>query len=186
MAKIIVQNTEITVIAVNGDDYISLTDLAQHKSDDPNAVIANWLRNRNTIEYLGIWEQLYNSNFKPTEFEGFRRQSGLNAFTLSPKKWTEATNAIGIIAKPGRYGGTYAHKDIALKFASWISVEFEQVRTVKNQLPYPHRNQRVNLFIEYGKPECRIYRTRHITKRATYQAKPNSNSSDERFGKQHQ
>lgn len=125
MTKITVQNTEITIIAVNGDDYISLTDLARHKSDDPNAVIANWLRNRNTIEYLGIWEQLYNPDFKPTEFEGFRRQAGLNAFTLSPKKWTEATNAIGIMAKSGRYGGTYAHKDIALKFASWISVEFE-------------------------------------------------------------
>lgn len=125
MAKIIVQNTDITIITVNGEDYISLTDLARHKSDEPNAVIANWLRNRNTIEYLGIWEQLYNPNFKPTEFEGFRRQAGLNAFTLSPKKWTEATNAIGIIAKSGRYGGTYAHKDIALKFASWISVEFE-------------------------------------------------------------
>ena len=125
MAKITVQNTNITIIAVNGDDYISLTDLARHKSDEPNAVIANWLRNRNTIEYLGIWEQLYNPNFKPTEFEGFRRQAGLNAFTLSPKKWTDATNAIGIIAKSGRYGGTYAHKDIALKFAGWISVEFE-------------------------------------------------------------
>lgn len=125
MAKITVQNTNITIIAVNGDDYISLTDLARHKSDEPNAVIANWLRNRNTIEYLGIWEQLYNPNFKPTEFEGFRRLAGLNAFTLSPKKWTEATNAIGIIAKAGRYGGTYAHKDIALKFAIWISVEFE-------------------------------------------------------------
>lgn len=125
MAKITVQNTNITIIAVNGDDYISLTDLARHKSDEPNVVIANWLRNRNTIEYLGIWEQLYNPDFKPTEFEGFRRQAGLNAFTLSPKKWTDTTNAIGIIAKSGRYGGTYAHKDIALKFASWISVEFE-------------------------------------------------------------
>ncbi len=125
MAKITVQNTNITIIAVNGDDYISLTDLARHKSDEPNAVIANWLRNRNTIEYLGIWEQFYNPDFKPTEFEGFRRQAGLNAFTLSPKKWIDATNAIGIIAKSGRYGGTYAHKDIALKFASWISVEFE-------------------------------------------------------------
>ncbi len=125
MAKIIVQNTNITIISVNGDDYISLTDLARHKSDDPNAVIANWMRNRNTIEYLGIWEQLYNPDFKPTEFEGFRMQAGLNAFTLSPKKWIETTNAVGIIAKSGRYGGTYAHKDIAFKFASWISVEFE-------------------------------------------------------------
>lgn len=125
MAKITVQNTNITIISVTGDDYISLTDLARHKSDEPNSVIANWMRNRNTIEYLGVWEQLYNPNFKPTEFEGLRIQAGLNAFTLSPKKWAETTNAIGIIAKSGRYGGTYAHKDIALKFASWISVEFE-------------------------------------------------------------
>lgn len=125
MAKIVVQNTNIAIISINGDDYISLTDLAKHKSDDPNAVIANWMRNRNTIEYLGIWEKLYNTNFKPSEFEGFRAQAGLNAFTLSPKKWIETTNAIGIIAKSGRYGGTFAHKDIAFKFASWISVEFE-------------------------------------------------------------
>lgn len=125
MAKITVQNTDITIISVNGDDYISLTDLARHKSDEPNAVIANWMRNRNTIEYLGIWEKLYNPVFKPVEFEGFRMQAGLNAFTLSPKKWIDSTGAIGIIAKSGRYGGTYAHKDIALKFASWISVEFE-------------------------------------------------------------
>ena len=125
MAKIIVPNTNITIINHNGDDYISLTDLARHKSDEPNAVIANWMRNRNTIEYLGVWEQLYNPGFKPTEFEGFRLQAGLNAFTLSPKKWTETTDAIGIVSKSGRYGGTYAHKDIAFKFASWISVEFE-------------------------------------------------------------
>lgn len=125
MAKIIVQNTNITIINHNGDDYISLTDLARHKSDEPNAVIANRMRNRNTIEYLGVWEQLYNPGFKPTEFEGFRLQAGLNAFTLSPKKWIETTDAIGIVSKSGRYGGTYAHKDIAFKFASWISVEFE-------------------------------------------------------------
>ena len=84
MAKIIVENTNITIINVDGNDFISLTDLARYKSDDPNAVIANWMRNRNTIEYLGIWEQLYNQNFKPTEFEGFKMQAGLNAFTLSP------------------------------------------------------------------------------------------------------
>ena len=117
----------ITVLSLEEQDYISLTDMATAKEGDNRSadIIKNWLRNRNTIEYLGIWEQLYNPNFKPTEFEGFRRQAGLNAFTLSPKKWTDATNAIGIIAKSGRYGGTYAHKDIALKFASWISVEFE-------------------------------------------------------------
>ncbi len=83
------------------------------------------MRNRNTIEFLGIWESLYNQDFKPLEFEGFKKQAGLNAFTLSPQKWINKTNAIGIIAKSGRYGGTYAHKDIAFKFASWISVEFE-------------------------------------------------------------
>lgn len=94
MAKIVVQNTDINIISVNGDDYISLTDLARHKSDEPNAVIANWMRNRNTIEYLGVWERLYNINFKPTEFEGFRLQAGLNAFTLSPKVTREQASQI--------------------------------------------------------------------------------------------
>jgi hypothetical protein len=115
MAKIIVQNTNVTILSINENDYISLTDIARYKSDDPTAVIANWMRNRNTIEYLGIWEGLYNSNFKPLEFEGFKKEAGLNAFTLSPQKWINATNAIGIISKSGRYGGTYAHKDIASK-----------------------------------------------------------------------
>ncbi len=125
MAKIIVQNTDVTIISVKENDYISLTDIAKHKSNEPNAVIGNWMRNRNTIEYLGVWESLYNPEFKPTEFEGFKKEAGLNAFTLSPQKWINTTNAIGIISKSGRYGGTYAHKDIAFKFASWISVEFE-------------------------------------------------------------
>ena len=125
MAKITVQNTSVTIISVNENDYISLTDIARHKSEAPTAVIGNWMRNRNTIEYLGIWESLYNPQFNPLEFEGFRREAGLNAFTLSPQKWINATRAIGIVSKSGRYGGTYAHKDIAFKFASWISVEFE-------------------------------------------------------------
>ncbi len=125
MAKIIVQNTDVTIISINDNDYISITDIAKHKSDDPTAVIGNWMRNRNTIEYLGVWESLYNPLFKPTEFEGFKKEAGLNAFTMSPQKWVNATGAIGIISKSGRYGGTYAHKDIAFKFASWISVEFE-------------------------------------------------------------
>lgn len=125
MAKINVKHTDVTIIKVEDTDYISLTDIAKYKSDDPTAVVGNWMRNRNTIEYLGIWETLYNQNFKPLEFEGFRNEAGLNAFTLSPQKWIERTNAIGIVSKSGRYGGTYAHKDIAFKFASWISVEFE-------------------------------------------------------------
>ena len=125
MAKIIVQERQVTIISHNENDYISLTDIAKYKSDDPTAVIGNWMRNRNTIEFLGIWESLYNPMFKPLEFEVFRKEAGLNAFTLSPQKWTKTTNAIGIVAKSGRYGGTFAHKDIAFKFASWISVEFE-------------------------------------------------------------
>ena len=125
MAKIIVHDTGVTVISVNNEDFISLTDIARYKSDDPNAVIANWMRNRNTIEYLGIWEGLYNPSFKPLEFEGFRKQAGANAFTMSPKKWIEATDAIGIVSKAGRYGGTYAHSDIAMSFATWISPEFQ-------------------------------------------------------------
>ena len=120
-----VKNTSVSVIKVGNEDFLSLTDIARFKSDEPNAVIANWLRNRNTIEYLGIWESLYNPDFNPLEFEGFKKEAGLNAFTLSPSKWIESTGAIGIVSKSGRYGGTYAHKDIAFKFASWISVEFE-------------------------------------------------------------
>ena len=125
MAKITVQKTDVTILKINDTDYISLTDIAKYKTTDANAVIANWLRNRMTIEYLGLWEILYNPHFKPLEFEGFKKEAGLNAFTLSPTKWINTTNAIGIISKSGRYGGTYAHKDIAFKFASWISVEFE-------------------------------------------------------------
>jgi len=125
MAKVIVDNMSISLILVNEEDFISLTDIAKFKSDEPNAVIGNWMRNRNTIEYLGIWETLYNQEFKPLEFEGFRKQAGLNSFVLSPQKWTETTGAKGIISKFGRNGGTFAHKDIAFKFASWISTEFE-------------------------------------------------------------
>ena len=125
MPKIVVGNTSITVLRFKESDFISLTDFAKRKSDEPSAVIGNWIRNRNTIEYLGIWETLYNPDFKLLEFEGFRKEAGLNAFTLSPQKWVITTNAAGIYVKSGRYGGTYAHKDIAFKFASWISVEFE-------------------------------------------------------------
>ena len=103
MAKIKVQDTQVTIISHNENDYISLTDIAKYKSDDPTATVANWMRNRNTIEYLGIWESLYNPSFNHLEFEGFRKESGLNAFTMSPQKWINATNAIGIISKAGSY-----------------------------------------------------------------------------------
>ena len=123
--SITVKETTIRTITQNGIDYISLTDIARQKSEEPNMVIANWMRNRNTIEYLGIWEYINNPNFNPIEFEGFRKQAGLNAFTLSPSKWIDTTQAIGLICRSGRYGGTYAQRDIAFKFASWVSVEFE-------------------------------------------------------------
>ena len=123
MAKIIVQNTQITVIKQNEDDYICLTDML--KAKDGEFFFSNWLRNRNTIEFLGIWEQLMNPNFNCAEFDIIKSQAGLNRFRLSAKEWTEKTNAIGIISKAGRYGGTYAHKDIAFEFAMWISPEFK-------------------------------------------------------------
>ena len=107
------------------NDYISLTDIAKYKSDEPNDVIRNWLRSKDTIEFLGLWEIIHNSNFKPIEFDGFKKEPGSNAFTLSPQRWIEKTNAIGIISKSGRYGGTFAHSDIAMEFASWISAEFK-------------------------------------------------------------
>ena len=107
------------------NEYLSLTDIARYKSDDPAAVIQNWMRGRDVIEFLGLWESLHNPNFNPIEFEGFRNQAGANAFTMSPKKWIDHTNAIGIVSKAGRYGGTFAHSDIAFEFASWISAEFK-------------------------------------------------------------
>ena len=124
-SEIIVRDVAIKTITVNGVDYICITDVAKQKNPvDPNGVIANWMRNRNTVEFLGIWETIHNPSFNPLEFEGFRKEAGLNAFTLSPTRWITATNAIGIISHAGRNGGTYAQTDIAFEFASWISVEF--------------------------------------------------------------
>ena len=121
-----VKGTEISVFQGEQADYISLTDIARHKdTNNTDDIIKNWLRNRNTIELLGFWEIMYNPNFKPVEFDGFRKQSGLNSFVMTPKKWIESTDTIGIISKSGRYGGTFAHKDIAFEFASWISIEFK-------------------------------------------------------------
>lgn len=120
------KDTDIAVIsAIGQDDYISLTDIARYRSDEPKDVIKNWLRSKATIEFLGLWEELNNPNFKGVEFDSFRNEAGANAFTLSPQKWIDATNAIGIISRSGRYGGTYAHKDIAFEFASWVSPEFK-------------------------------------------------------------
>jgi hypothetical protein len=126
MAKISVKDTELTIVTINDADYICITDLARYKNPEhSDDVVKNWLRNRNTIELLGIWETLHNPNFKPVEFDGFRKEAGMNSFVMTPKRWIENTNAIGLISKSGRYGGTYAHRDIALEFASWISIEFK-------------------------------------------------------------
>jgi hypothetical protein len=126
MEKIKVLDTAISVYTKEQEDYICITDIARYKNaDGTDDLIRNWIRNRNTIEFLGIWEQLNNPNFKPVEFDGFKKLAGLNSFTLTPKQWIEKTGAIGLISKSGRYGGTFAHKDIAFEFASWISVEFK-------------------------------------------------------------
>jgi len=125
-SKIIVQNTEITFFDKEIGEYISITDIAKYRnSTEPFSVINNWMRSRSTIEFLGLWEKLYNPDFKPIEFERFRSEAGSNYFVLSPQRWIEGTNATGIISKSGRYGGTFAHNDIAFEFASWISSEFK-------------------------------------------------------------
>ncbi|WP_373574109.1 KilA-N domain-containing protein [Bifidobacterium adolescentis] len=121
-----VKGIDVRVISKGDDnDYISLTDLAKYKSEDPSDAIKNWMRNRNTIEFLGVWETLNNPDFKPVEFDGFKKEAGLNSFIMTPTKWIKSTNAVGIRTKRGRYGsGTFAHVDIALDFATWISPEF--------------------------------------------------------------
>ena len=123
MAKIKVQDTEVTISRINGEDYICLTDMI--KAKDGDFFVTDWLRNRNTLEFIGIWEKVYNPNFKCGEFAVIKRQAGLNRFKISVKEFVERTNAISLQAKAGRYGGTYAHKDIAFEFAMWISPEFK-------------------------------------------------------------
>lgn len=141
-----VKGTDIVVFQQNENDYFSLTDIAKYKdAENTSSIIQNWLRNRNTIELLGFWEIMYNPDFKPLEFEGFRKQAGLNSFVLTPKRWIETTNAIGISSKAGRYGGTYAHKDIALEFASWISIEFKLYLIKEFQRLKEDENNRLQL-----------------------------------------
>ena len=124
--EIEVLETPVKVAQIKESDFISLTDIARHRdSERGDYIIQNWMRNRNTIEFLGIWEQLNNPAFNSIEFDGIRSQAGLNSFSLTPKRWIAQTCAVGILSKTGRYGGTYAHKDIAFEFASWVSVEFK-------------------------------------------------------------
>ncbi len=137
---------EIEVIFGEGEDYISLTDMARFKDRErTDYIIQNWMRTRDTLEFLGIWERLNNANFKPIEFDGFKSEAGLNSFSLTPKKWIEAVNATGIVTKSGRYGGgTFAHKDIAFEFATWLSPEFKLFLIKEFQRLKLEEEQRLN------------------------------------------
>lgn len=145
-AQISAKGMQISVLSDGGyDDYISLTDIARYKSEDPAATIQNWMRSRDVIEFLGLWETLHNPKFKPLEFEGFKAKAGSNAFTLSPKRWVDATEAIGMYSKAGRNGGTFAHRDIAFEFASWISAEFKLYIITDYQRLKADENSRLSL-----------------------------------------
>jgi hypothetical protein len=143
---IFVKGTEIALIIKGEKDFISLTDIAKYRNPtEPFSIINNWMRSRSTIEFLGLWEKLNNPDFKPIEFERFKLEAGSNYFVLSPQRWIEVTNAAGIISKSGRYGGTYAHKDIAFEFASWISSEFKLYLIVEFQRLKDEENDRLKL-----------------------------------------
>ncbi|WP_232023525.1 KilA-N domain-containing protein [Thiomicrorhabdus aquaedulcis] len=124
--NITVQNTAIKLKRVESADYLSLTDIARHKdAERSDYILQNWMRNKSTIEFLGLWEKINNEDFNYVEFDGIKNQAGTNSFVLTPKRWIESTNAISLVSKAGRYGGTFAHPDIAFEFASWISAEFK-------------------------------------------------------------
>ena len=141
-----VQGTTVGIFNGSNSDLISITDIAKYRNqDEPFSVINNWMRSRSTIDFLGLWEKLNNSDFKPIEFDRFRNEAGNNYFVLSPQKWIETTNAKGIISKSGRYGGTFAHKDIAFEFASWISPEFKLYLITEFQRLKEDENSRLSL-----------------------------------------
>jgi len=141
-----VKNQEISIIYKKNEDYISLTDIAKVKNqDEPKDVVKNWFRNRSTVEFLGLWERINNPDFKGVEFDPLLKEAGSNSFTLSPTKWVNTTNAIGIITKTGRGGGTFAHKDIAYEFASWISAEFKLFLIKEFQRLKTNENEQLNL-----------------------------------------
>ena len=141
-----VQGGTVTVLSQNQQDIFCLTDIAKFKNPDhPDDVIRNWLRTRSTVEFLGVWERLNNPGFNPVEFDGIRMQTGLNSFVLTPKQWIEKTGAVGITSSAGRYGGTYAHKDIAFEFASWVSVEFKLYLIKEFQRLKDDENDRLKL-----------------------------------------
>ena len=141
---ILVQGASITILAHEGEDYISLTDMVKN-FDGGSALIEQWLKNKDTLLFLGVWERLSNPDFNSPEFEGIKNESGKNSFYLSAKKWIEATGAIGLIASAGRYGGTYAHKDIAFEFGSWLSPEFKLYLIKEFQRLKEDENRRLSL-----------------------------------------
>ena len=141
-----VLGADVAVLSQSQQDTICLTDIAKFKNPDhPDDVIRNWLRSRNTVEFLGIWERLNNPSFNPVEFDGIRMQTGLNSFVLTPKQWIEKTGAVGLKSSAGRYGGTYAHQDIAFEFASWVSVEFKLYLIKEFQRLKEDENRRLSM-----------------------------------------
>ncbi len=144
--KIEVKGTEVTLFTSNDKDFISLTDIARYRDlERSDYILQNWMRNRSSIEFIGLWEIFNNPDFNSIEFDGIKNMAGSNSFSLTPKRWIESTNAIGIISKTGRYGGTYAHKDIAFEFASWLSSEFKFYLVKEFQRLKDEENNRLKL-----------------------------------------
>ena len=144
--KIEVSGISITIFSAASKDFISLTDIAKYKNlDRSDYILQNWMRNKSTIEFMGLWEKFNNPNFNSIEFDGIKNNAGSNSFSLTPKNWISATNAIGIVSKTGRYGGTYAHKDIAFEFATWISAEFKFYLIKEFQRLKKDENKRLKL-----------------------------------------
>ena len=144
--KIEVIGTEVIIYTQNEQDFISLTDIARFRdADRSDYILQNWMRNRSTIEFIGLWEQFNNPNFNSIEFDGIKNMAGANSFSLTPKRWIEATNAVGIVSKTGRYGGTFAHRDIAFEFASWLSAEFKFYLIKEFQRLKTEESDRLNL-----------------------------------------
>jgi hypothetical protein len=177
-----VNGTEVVIFSQKEDDYISLTDIARYKNqEEPKDVVKNWLRNRNSIEFLGLWEKINNPRFKGVEFDSFLNDAGSNAFVLSPQKWIENTKAIGIISKSGRGGGTYAHKDIAFEFASWISAEFKLYLIKEFQRLKIEENERKSLDWDLKRNLARINSKIHTDAIKTHLVPPEISKSDEKI-----
>ncbi len=158
-----VKGTEIIILSDgNKDEYISLTDIARYRdAERSDYILQNWLRNRSTIEFVGLWEQFNNPNFNSIEFDGIKNLAGSNSFSLTPKRWIESTNAIGIVSKTGKYGGTFAHRDIAFEFATWISAEFKFYFIKEFQRLKEDENERLNLSWNLQRTLARVNYTIH-------------------------